>query len=123
MKYLILIYDNPASQDVWRSLPRAQRLAGLAVYANLNEELMASGEMIVTAALADHSLTTQVRVSEGRTMSVDGPYAEAKEMLAGIYLVDCDTHERAVEIASRIPEAEFGVVEVRPTMDLSAFQE
>jgi len=79
--------------------------------------------MIVTAALADHCLTKQVRVVEGRTLTTDGPYAEAKEMLAGIFLVECDSPERAVEIAARIPEAQFGVVEVRPTMDPRAFQD
>jgi hypothetical protein len=50
----------------------------------------------------------------------DGPFAEAKEFLAGFYLVECGSVERAVEIAARIPDAEFGTVEVRPVLDLEA---
>ena len=52
----------------------------------------------------------------------DGPYAEAKEHLAGFFLVDCVDEARALEIAGRIPEAPLGLVEVRPVMDLSSFE-
>ena len=51
-------------------------------------------------------------------MTTDGPYAEAKELLAGFFLLDCDGPERAVEIAAQIPEAAFGLVEVRPILQL-----
>jgi len=54
-------------------------------------------------------------------MTTDGPFAEVKEYLAGIYVVDCDSIERAVEIAGRVPEAEHGLVEVRPVLSLDAF--
>ncbi|MET0694261.1 MAG: YciI family protein [Propionibacteriaceae bacterium] len=121
MKYLILIYNNVDSRQAWQALPQVERAVGLAAYTELNEELEASGEMIVASALSDVSLTTRVLVTEGRTLTTDGPFAEAKEMLAGFYLVECAGLERAVEIAARIPEAEFGVVEVRPTMELSGF--
>jgi hypothetical protein len=73
----------------------------------------------VSEALADPSTATRVAVREGRTITTDGPFAEAKELLAGFYLVDCDSHERAVEIAARVPGmAELGLVEVRPVLDL-----
>lgn len=121
MKYLILIYNNVDSRQAWQALPQVERAVGLAAYTELNEELEASGEMIVASALSDVSLTTRVLVTEGRILTTDGPFAEAKEMLAGFYLVECAGLERAVEIAARIPEAEFGVVEVRPTMELSGF--
>jgi hypothetical protein len=52
-------------------------------------------------------------------MTTDGPFAEVKEQLAGFYLVECDSIERATEIAARIPEAEAGVVEVRPVRTFS----
>jgi hypothetical protein len=57
-------------------------------------------------------------VRDGRTIATDGPYAEAKELLAGFYLVDCESEERAIELAGRIPEAELDVVEVRPVLEL-----
>jgi hypothetical protein len=122
VKFLVLIYDNPASREVFMSLPPEQRAAGLAAYRALDEELEASGEKIVSSPLAYPELTTQVRVVEGLTMTTDGPFAEVKEQLAGFYLLECDTPERAVEIAAKVPEAEFGIVEVRPLMDLSAFE-
>ena len=58
MKYLILIYDNPASRKLWESFPAAQRAEGLALYTALREDLAASGELIVSEALADPDLTT-----------------------------------------------------------------
>lgn len=122
MKYAILIYGDPAARQAWQALPEAERAGALQRYAELNRELSESGEMIVAEALGDPSLTTQVSVREGRTLTGDGPFAEVKELLAGFYLVDCDTRERAVEIAGRLPEAEAGRIEVRPVMTYSALE-
>ena len=118
MKYLILIYANPASRAVWVGLSEAQRAEGLKAYAALNEDLAASGEMVVAEALADPSLAKRVSVREGRTVTSDGPFAEAKEHLAGFFLVECESLDRAVEVAARVPEADLGLVEVRPVLDL-----
>jgi hypothetical protein len=122
MKYLILIYNNPTSRELWETFSAAQRAEGLSAYAALNEDLAASGEMIVSEALADPSLTKRVLVREGQAMTTDGPFAEAKELLAGFFLVECESIERAIEIAVRVPEAAFGLVEVRPVMDLGGFE-
>jgi hypothetical protein len=73
----------------------------------------------VSEALADPSLAKRVAVGEGRTMTTDGPFAEAKEHLAGFFLLECDSVERAVEHAARIPEAGLGLVEVRPVLNLN----
>ena len=123
MKYVILIHHNPTTRRLWEGLSEAERREGLQVYTALNEDLITSGEMIVTEALAEPSLARRVQVREGRTMTTDGPFAEVKEHLAGFFLVDCESIERAVEIAARVPEAAFGVVEVRPVMELNAFME
>ena len=122
MKYLILIYNNPASRKAWEGFSDAERGDGLQLYAALREDLVASGEMIVSEALADASLTRRVTVHEGQTMTTDGPFAEAKELLAGFFLVECESIERAIEHAARVPEARLGLVEVRPVMDLSGFE-
>ena len=122
MKYLILIWSNPASREVWNRMPADERSRGLAVYAALNDELERSGELIVTEALADPSLTTRVSTAGGQVVTSDGPFAEAKELLAGFYLVDCESRDRAVEIAARVPEAGLGLVEVRPVMGLADFE-
>lgn len=121
MKFAILIYHNPQSRDIWDRLTPEQRAEGLRGYAGLDDELAASGEMIVSQALADPSYGTRVSVSSSQVVTSDGPFAEAKEHLAGFYLVDCDGIERAVALAARIPEAAHGLVEVRPTLSLSDF--
>jgi hypothetical protein len=122
MKYLILIYGNPQSRQAWEGLSNAQRSEGLRLYASLRENLAASGELIVSEVLADMSLTKRVHVLDGRTMTTDGPFAEVKEQLAGFFLIECESFERAIEHAARVPEATLGLVEVRPVMDLSGFE-
>jgi hypothetical protein len=114
VKYVILIYGNPESRKIWESFSGAERADGLRRYAELTESLAESGELIVSEALADPSLTRRVRAAED--MVTDVPLAEAKEQLAGFFLVDCADAERAVAIAARVPEAAFGLVEVRPVM-------
>jgi hypothetical protein len=122
VKYLILIHSNPASRSVWAGLSDAERAEGLRVYAALTKDLAASGELIVTQALADPSHATRVSVSEGRTVTSDGPFAEVKEHLAGFFLIECESRERAVEHAARVPEAALGLVEVRPVVTYSGLE-
>jgi hypothetical protein len=120
VKYMILIHGNPRSRHAWEGFSDAEKAEGLAAYAALDEDLAASGELIVSEALADPSQGRRVRVRDGGAFTTDGPFAEAKEHLAGFYLVDCDSLDRAVQIAARVPEAELGLVEVRPVLDLGA---
>jgi hypothetical protein len=120
VKYVILIHSNPQSREIWESFTDSQRAEGYRAYAALGEELMASGELIVTEALADPSLTKRVSVRDGRTITSDGPFAEVKEHLAGFFLIECESEARAVEIAARIPEADLDLVELRPVLDLGA---
>jgi hypothetical protein len=122
MKYVILIYSNPQSRAIWESFSDARRAEGLQYYANFREDLVASGELIVSEALADPSLAKRVAVHNAETMTTDGPFAEVKEQLAGFFLVECDSLERAIAIAARVPEAAFGLVEVRPIRTLSGFE-
>jgi hypothetical protein len=122
VKYLILIYSNPASREIWAGFSDDQRAEGYRYYAALTEELAASGELIVSEALADPSLATRVSVRDGQTLTSDGPFAEAKELLAGFFLLECESVERAVEVAARLPEGEFGLVEVRPILKLGGLE-
>jgi hypothetical protein len=122
VRYLILIYSNPASREIWEGFSDDERAEGYRYYNAITEELAASGELIVTEALADPSLTRRVSARDGQTVTSDGPFAETKELLGGFYLVDCESMERAVEIAARLPEAELGLVEVRPVLELGAME-
>jgi len=121
MKFLVLIYGNPESRAVWDALSDEQKKEGMAGYAGLHEALAARGELVASESLDDPGLTKQVLVRDGKPMTTDGPFAEVKEQLAGFYLLDCDSMDRAVEIVAQIPEAPFSVVEVRPVRDLGAF--
>jgi hypothetical protein len=119
VKYLILIQSNPRSREVWETLTDEQRMAFGRAHLELTDELAASGELVVSEGLADPDNATMVSVRDGHTIATDGPFAEVKEYLAGFYLIECDSHERAVEWAARVPDAATGSVEVRPVLDLS----
>ena len=120
MKYLILIYSNPQSRAAWERMSDAQQMEFGRGHLALTEELAGSGELVVSEGLADTALAKRVSVRDGRTMTSDGPFAEVKEYLAGFYLIECDSLERAVEVAARVPDAAAGRdVEVRPVLDLS----
>ena len=78
--------------------------------------LRETGELVGFAALADPDVSRVVRVADGVPAVTDGPFAEAKEYLAGYYVVDVETPERAAEIAALMPEAALAGVEIRPVM-------
>ena len=116
MKYMLLIYQNPAN---WQELPDGERDAIMSDAGAIVEELTASGELIGGEGLADPSLAKTVRVRDGVPAVTDGPFVEAKEHLAGYCLFECETPERAIEIAVRWPDARYWAVEVRPLMPAS----
>lgn len=120
MKYLILIHSNAQFLERWAGLTDAQRSGFGRDHLALTDELAASGELVASEGLADPALGRRVTARDGAVMIADGPFAEVKEHLAGFYLVDCETPERAVEIAARVPDAVWGLVEVRPVLDLSS---
>jgi hypothetical protein len=108
MKYVCLVYGE---EGPMRDLPDAD----CAAYA---ESLQASGHLIVGQALQPVETATTVRVRNGQTSVVDGPFAETKEQLAGFYLVDAQDLNEAIQLASRIPPARIGSIEVRPAREL-----
>lgn len=113
MKYLLMIYTNP---QLWETLSEADQNAVFAGHDELIKLTTGTGELVRTDALADPSQSAVVRVRDGMTAVTDGPYLEAKEFLAGYYLMDCETRERAIELAAMIPDAGFNLIEVRPIM-------
>lgn len=69
-------------------------------------------------ALQDTSTATSIRIRDGKTETMDGPFAETKERLGGFYLLDCKDLDQAIEMASLIPDAKYGTVELRPIMHI-----
>jgi hypothetical protein len=122
MKYVILIHSNPQSRAIWDAFSEDEKSEGLKAYAALNQDLITSGELVHTEALADASTGRRLPAAEGMSLASDGPFAEAKEQLAGFFVVDCDDFDRAVEIAGRVPESGLGLVEVIPTMSYSGLE-
>jgi hypothetical protein len=115
MKYMLLAYTKRAD---WSAVDvtSPEFLAMCQFYADLGKELTESGELVLTEGLADPSLTRTVRRQDGGPVAVDGPYAEAKEVLVSFAIVDCASHDRAMAIAARVVDAVGDTVEVRPIM-------
>ncbi|MEV1172969.1 YciI family protein [Nonomuraea sp. NPDC049784] len=115
MKFLLIMHMNP---HIWDALTEEERNEVMSGHGAFMETIKKSGEMIGTTALDDPSKSAVVRVRGGVPAVTDGPYLEAKEYLGGYYLVECDSRERALELAAMIPDA--GVeglgIEVRPVV-------
>jgi hypothetical protein len=119
VKYMILIQSNPQFLERWQALPKELRERFGYDHRALSAELAEAGELVASEGLADPALAKRVTVAGDQTMISDGPFAEAKEHLAGFLLVDCESEDRALAIAARVPDAVWGLVEVRPVLDLS----
>jgi hypothetical protein len=113
MKYLLIIYDKPETRALFMSEEGKPLMEEMMV---LMDELRQSGEMVLTEGLADPSQTKTVKPENGVPVVTDGPLAEAKEHFGGFLLVDVESMDRAVEIATRFPGARMSPVEVRPLM-------
>ena len=111
MKYLLLIHNNFSAYD---EMSEDERNGVFAEVEKIMEDLKQSGEFVGGQGLADVSLTKTVRVRDGVPIITDGPYVEAKEHMGGYLIVDCETPERAVEIAAGWPDARYWAMEVRP---------
>jgi hypothetical protein len=123
MKYLIQILSNPTFLQRWDELPQERKDTFGRTHLALSAELDAAGELLASGGLADPALAKRVSAPlSGATMVTDGPFAEAKEHLAGFLLVDVDSEQRALDIAARVPDAVWGLVEVRPLLDMSQWE-
>lgn len=109
MKYMLLIYGN---QQTWDTLKEQGLDQVMDEHRKLGAELKASGELVDGIGLTTTNARV-VRVSDGIAAVTDGPFTEAKEVLAGYYVVDCSGVERATEIAARLPEAPYSPIEIR----------
>ena len=117
MKYVVLIYSNPTT---WEEMPAAERDRAMGVHFKLIKELTESGEMIRVDGLNDPMATKTIQTRGGVPVVTDGPFGEAKEFLAGVWAIDVESLERAIEIAT--PVAESDRVEVRALMDLGGLE-
>jgi len=113
VKYLLMIYGN---EETWSSIPAEEMAQVIAETDALQQELRGTGEFIGAWGVADQVQAKHVRIVDGVPAVTDGPYLEAKEYLASLDVIDCESLERALEIVARVPAARFVPVEVRPLM-------
>jgi len=117
MKYMMLIYGN---EELWSSFPQETFEEVVRETNALQQELRRTGEFIGAWGVADQVNAKTVHLDDGVPVVTDGPYIEAKEYLGSFDIVDCESLERALEIAARVPFARIGKVEVRPLMHEAA---
>jgi hypothetical protein len=110
MSYMLLIVE-PAGQR--RTRTEAEGRAAYERMVNFSELLKAKGLLTLSQSLKDDARGARVKVRGGTTSVVDGPFAEAKEMVGGIFLLTCKTREQAIAIAAECPVASSATIEVR----------
>jgi hypothetical protein len=115
MRYALLIY---ASEQDWAGQTEEESQAVNQEYMTFTKDIIDRGLMKGGEALQPTSTATSVRVRNGDTLTIDGPFAETKDQLGGFYLVDCKDLDEAVEVAAGIPDARRGTIEVRPIMEV-----
>jgi hypothetical protein len=113
MQYVLLIYD---AEQTWQSMPEDERNAMFAEYATYTQELRDAGAFLYGDALQPTPTATTVTVRDSKTLTTDGPFAETKEQLGGLYVIEAESLDQALEWAAKIPSARIGKIEVRPVM-------
>jgi hypothetical protein len=111
MKYLCLIYNDEREMG---TMPKPDGEKMMTAYWDFTESIKRSGHYLGGDALQPTTTATTVRVRQNKVSTTDGPYAETKEQLGGFYMIDAKDLNDAIQVASRIPGALTGSVEVRP---------
>jgi hypothetical protein len=115
MKYALLIY---AAERDFAETSKEEQGRIYTDYMTYTVELKKSGKMLSCEPLDPTSTATTIRVRNGKTVSTDGPFADTKEQLGGIYVVDVKDLNEAIAWASKIPDARTGSIEIRPLMNV-----
>jgi hypothetical protein len=114
MQYMLLIYHNEAAR-----MGATEEAAMLQEYMAFTQDIAQKGQLKAGDRLHPTANATTVRVRSGKTLTTDGPFAETKEQLGGYYIVEAKDLDEALAIASRIPGAKHGSIEVRPVWQMN----
>lgn len=110
MPYMLLMVESPGQRQT-RTEAEGREVYGRML--KFADELRARDQLLAVESLGSQNSAVRVQVRDGRTQVIDGPFAEAKEMVGGFFLIDCKTRAEAVVIARTCPAAEWCTVEVR----------
>jgi hypothetical protein len=116
MRYLCLIYDEEKKME---SMSKTEGDAFMGEYFAFTEGIKKSGHYLGGEALQPVQTATTVRIRNGKMSTTDGPFAETKEQLGGYYLINANDLNDAIQVASKIPSARLGSVEVRPIVEFN----
>ena len=108
MRFMMILYDAPPS-------PSAEALAKAMEY---NKSLQKAGVLLAIHGLSDPSTAARISYSDGKAMVTDGPYAEAKEVIAGYWIIQTRSREEAIEWAKRAPVGNNDIIEVRQIFEM-----
>jgi hypothetical protein len=111
MQYLLLLHSNEAG---WDHMTPEQQQQGFAAYMAYTEALKKAGAHVGSNRLRPTNTATTLRVVDGKTQVLDGPYPDSKEQLGGYYLIEAPDMDAALGWAARCPGASHGTIEVRP---------
>ena len=114
MKFMLLIYGDEQALDEALREPCYREAVQVA------HQLDAAGQYVDAAPLHPTSTAASVRVRDGKRLVTDGPFAETREQLGGYFLIDARNQEEAIAIAAQLPMARFGIIEIRPIIELPA---
>jgi hypothetical protein len=109
MLYMFLLHWNEEN-------PPMSPEEGIRAHFEFTKRARAGGAYVYSEAIGGTAAATTVRVRDGKTMVTDGPYAEAKEVMGGFYILDCKDLDEALEYAAKMPDAKSSGVDVRPVM-------
>ena len=115
MRYMILIYNDP---NILEGMSQEEEQTDFQAYMAFNQTAAEQNALRDALPLQPHTTATTVRVRDGKTTTFDGPFAETKEVLGGVYVLDCPTLDEAIELAAMIPSAKHSSVEIRPIMEI-----
>jgi hypothetical protein len=115
MRYILMICTEESAEG---AMSPAEQTAVMGEYAAFSEEMASRGVLQGGERLRPTTDATTVRVRDGEVLTSDGPFAETKEQIGGYFAVDCKDLDEAIEVASKIPGARDGSIEVRPIWDM-----
>src|SRR5215208_4972390 len=120
MKFMLLVYNDPRLVDAMHSEEFDSDMRDCLAHA---DHLKSDGQLLESQMLESVSTAKSVRIRNGRTTTVDGPFAEAKEVLGGFNLLEAENIDEAIRMAAEFPWAQTGTIEVRPVRDIETVRQ